>query len=286
VSQHDREAVERADSEVLEFYRRNPFNWAAAPDAVAAQIRKQNSVLKYPPLAELLASGSLRVLDVGCGAGWLTNSVVFHTRASAIGIDFNPVAIQFAKRTAQALGVGSIFHVADLLRWVPSAIPDVVVSIGVLHHTSDCIAGLRRVFRELIGPGGHALIGLYHKYGRKPFLEHFEKMKCSGASEGQMYQRFRLLFGTQALDESHCRSWFLDQVMHPRESQHSLSELIPVLSECDMELLGTSFSNFAPITNLAGQLRDEIDIESVARESLDKNRYFPGFFVIWARRKQ
>ena len=68
-------------------------------------------------------------------------------------IDFNPVAIERARSVAQALGVSVAFNVADLfLHEIPPV--DVVVSVGVLHHTDDCQAAVRRVCQAFVKPGG------------------------------------------------------------------------------------------------------------------------------------
>jgi len=269
---------------VLEFYRTAPFNASESPAAMATQIRAHNAALAYPPLDELLLPGQ-RVLDAGCGTGWLTNSIAYHCGCTAVGIDFNPTAIEFAQATAQALDVPSTFEVADLFLWEPASCFQVVVSLGVLHHTDDCEAGLRHLFCNALCPGGSALIGLYHSYGRRPFLEHFATMKSAGASEEQMLDRFRALFGPQKIDETHCRSWFRDQVLHPHETQHSLKELMPIIQGCSLELVSTSLNDFQPISKVQEILDAEPTWEDVARERLASNRYFPGFFVFLARKR-
>ena len=42
---------------------------------------------------------------------------------------------------------------------------DMVISNGVLHHTSDPFLAFETISR-LVKPGGYILVGLYHRYGR------------------------------------------------------------------------------------------------------------------------
>lgn len=246
---------------------------------MAAEIRSRDPILEYPQLVPLLGPGTA-VLDVGCGTGWFGNALAYHYDCPIVGIDFNPVAVEFARRTAAALGVESTFHPADLFLWEPEAKFDVVVSLGVLHHTNDCEAALDRLLRVFVRPRGHALVGLYHRYGRRPFLEHFDRLRSAGASEAQLYEEFRTLFGSQPVDADHCRSWFRDQVLHPHETQHTLRELLPVIQRSGAAVVSTSLNGFQPVTDWTSVLDAEPAQETVGLARLAARRYFPGFFVV------
>jgi hypothetical protein len=67
----------------------------------------------------------------------------------------------------------------------------IATSIGVLHHTDDCLSGIAHIGKTLVGEDGRMFIGLYHAFGHRPFLSHFEKMRRNGASEDAMYAEFR-----------------------------------------------------------------------------------------------
>ena len=167
-----------ANPDVLEFYKALPFNLRESVASSAEAIRSQDPRLAYPVLRPLLHSNT-RVLDVGCGAGWFANSVNYRCGCPVTGIDFNPVAVGRAKEVARALDLSTEFQVADLFQFAPPEPFDLVVSLGVLHHTDNCAAAVRRVC-EFVKPGGHVFIGLYHKYGREPFLNHFRDMRTTG----------------------------------------------------------------------------------------------------------
>lgn len=57
------------------------------------------------------------------------------------------------------------------------------------------------------------VIGLYHRCGRHPFIDHFAVMKRGGATEDEMSRRLRALENPPR-DESHLRSWFRDRLQH------------------------------------------------------------------------
>jgi 2-polyprenyl-3-methyl-5-hydroxy-6-metoxy-1,4-benzoquinol methylase len=99
-----------------------------------------------------------------------------------LGVDFNPHAIERARAVATELDLKSEFFCQDLFEFAEKGRPeeerfDLIVSLGVLHHTKNCIEGLRRIIENLLMEKGYFFVSLYHKYGREPFLEYFEELK-------------------------------------------------------------------------------------------------------------
>jgi 2-polyprenyl-3-methyl-5-hydroxy-6-metoxy-1,4-benzoquinol methylase len=270
-----------ANPDVLAFYKTLPFNFRDSVAKSAEAIRSQDPCLAYPILRPLLNSDT-RMLDVGCGAGWFANSISRHYGCAVTGIDFNPVAVERARQVAHTLGLSTKFEVADLFLYAPLERFDLVVSLGVLHHTDSCAAAARRVC-ELVKPGGHIFIGLYHKYGRQPFLEHFRIMREQGASEEAMFARYKQLHsGLQ--DDTLLLSWFRDQVLHPHETQHTLEEILPIIMGAGMKLVSTSINRFADITSVEKLYSEERKQREIAEQRLKQNQYFTGYFVLLARK--
>ncbi len=272
-----------ANPAVLEFYKTLPFNIRESVEASVEAIRQTDHVSAYPVLRPLLRRG-VRVLDVGCGTGWFSNSLAYHYNVAVTGLDFNPVAVERAREVAAAMKLSTVFIVADLFRFEPSEPFDLVVSLGVLHHTDNCQAAVRRVCNRFVRPGGHVLIGLYHAFGRKPLRDHFQVMKDRGATEEEMLERYRQLH-SQIKDETLLVSWFRDQVLHPHETQHTMAEMMPILKETGMELVATSINHFQPIESLAALFEEEKKYHDLAVQRLKDNQYFTGFFIFLARKQ-
>ncbi len=272
-----------ANSEVLEFYKELPFNYKLSVKEHVNAIIEQDAVAAYPALAFLLEPG-VSVLEVGCGAGWLSNNMAYHYSSPVVGIDFNPKVIERAQEVARTMKLNTSFHVADLFLYEPEIQYDIVVSLGVLHHTNNCHAAIQRLCKNFVRPGGYVMIGLYHTYGRQPFLDHFDEIKASGATEEEMLAQYRELH-SNLNDEVHLVSWFRDQVLHPHETQHTLEEITPILKDSDMELVSTSINRFRPIESLEELFDEERKYRDLAVERLQQKQYFPGFFVFLAHKK-
>jgi SAM-dependent methyltransferase len=269
---------------VLNFYKTLPFNITESPDAMAKEIRMLNSVNEYPPLTQILKPGA-RVIDIGCGAGWLSNSIAYYYKSNVLGLDINPIAITFAKDVASALKTKAEFEQTNLMTFEVERPFDIVVSIGVLHHTADCMGALRHLCLKLVRPRGFVFVGMYHSYGRRPFLEHFKKMERQGADEQIMADEFARLIKNQPIDRTHLISWFRDQVLHPHETQHTLQECVDVLRESNMEYLVSSIDDYTSLGNAELAIQHEKTLEDEGINALRQNRYFPGFFCVLARRR-
>ncbi|RVU27843.1 class I SAM-dependent methyltransferase [Streptomyces antnestii] len=93
-----------------------------------------------PLLAVIRAAGSadgpLRVVDVGCGLGylvrWLAASGVLGPDVDLVGVDFNAALVREAERLARAEGLPCRFVRGDAFALDEPA--TVYVSTGVLHH--------------------------------------------------------------------------------------------------------------------------------------------------------
>ena len=274
----------KTGSKVLEFYKELPFNYRETIKEHVKAIKRQNSVNAYPELQKLLEKKKTTILEVGCGVGWLSNALAYYHKCLVTGLDFNPVAIDRAKEISHSLKTDVDFHVGNLFEFNHEAPVDLVVSLGVLHHTGDCTGAVRRVCQEFVKPGGHVFIGLYHSYGREPFLNHFKQMQESGASEDDMLNRFRDLDPRFKDDETHLRSWFRDQVLHPHETQHTLEEICPILDDCGMALVSTSINRFQEIVSRESLWEQEKTYRALGEERLAAGQYFSGFFIFLARK--
>ena len=170
----------------------------------------------------------------------------------------------------------------------------VVNSLGVLHHTHDCHAALVRI-AQLVAPNGFLHVGLYHRYGRRPFLELFRPHReayWAAATEAErvaVEEQARQLYqelNPSVTDPTLLRSWCRDQVFHPHETQHTFEEVYEWLSACGFECLATSLNQYLTPADWRELFQEEQKLYELSyHRNVRERRYFPGFFVVLAKRR-
>ncbi len=114
------------------------------------------------PLLDVLARTTehLRVVDIGCGMGFLLRWVAAHGRlgpnVELVGCDFNPTLIRAAQALAEEERLACEFRVANAFTLERSA--DIYISSGVLHHFRG--EDLDRFFAMQAKAGARAMLHL------------------------------------------------------------------------------------------------------------------------------
>lgn len=112
------------------------------------------------------ASSGLRVLDVGCGNGYVLSRYAMHG-AEVFGVDITETALKLTRARFSYLDLP-----CELKRTDGNELPfesnyfDVVCSMGVLHHIEDPRPMVREIHRVL-KPGGKIILMLYYKFSWK-----------------------------------------------------------------------------------------------------------------------
>jgi len=285
---------------VRAFYEELPFNYAESVEEQTAALQAHNQVSIYRPLHAVLRSahGTGRVLDVGCGAGWFVNSVAYWYGHEVCGVDLCPRPLERARATARALGVASRvrFEEVDFLSppdWLRCERFDVVSSLGAMHHMRDCEQAVRTA-ASLVRPGGWLHIGLYHRHGRAPLLEHFRDIahawRTAAGDEARRQIEMEGLTRWKLLQhgpysDTFLLSWFRDQVLHPHETQWTLGELLSWFRDEGVEPLSTSLDHFSERSDWRSVVAAEPAQADAAHARLRESRYFPGFFTLLGRKR-
>jgi len=267
---------------VKAFYEELPFNYSGNPEETCKDV-SANPIVGYPDLDRILKSGQIAsFLEVGCGVGWLCNSVALHYDIPIEAMDLTEKAIERAKAVADRLDIGSKtrFQCANLYDFNPGKTFDMVTSIGVLPAVADPKMAFMHISR-FVASKKYIYLGFYHHYGRKVFREMFDNI-LEKQGEKAAWSHYKAIHPLG--DETLMRSWFRDQVVHPHEVWHTLEEVVDWLNESDFRLVSTSINKFREFNSIAELVDMEKDYEALShRANYVENRYFPGFFTILAR---
>jgi SAM-dependent methyltransferase len=206
---------------VQQFYEKTPFpNYDGLDSRDSLRRKARDGVLAR--LVDEQISHTARILEVGCGTGQLTNFLAMGRGRTAVGADLCMNSLKLAKEFRDRFSINhAYFTQIDLFRPPFAAASfDVVISNGVLHHTSDC-AGAFRSIATLVKPGGVIIIGLYNWLGRLPTLWARWLIDKFGEAGALLDHRLR-----HKGEEARREAWFMDQYKHPHETRHSIDDVL------------------------------------------------------------
>jgi 2-polyprenyl-3-methyl-5-hydroxy-6-metoxy-1,4-benzoquinol methylase/uncharacterized protein YbaR (Trm112 family) len=207
---------------VKAFYEEHPFpNYDDIDSDTSLAEKAQRGVLAR--LMDDQIPRNARVLEVGCGTGQLSNFLGMQSSRRVVGSDMCLHSLRLAKEFRDRWSIrGANFMQMNLFKpALKTASFDVVMSMGVLHHTADPKGAFESIARVL-KPGGVIIIGLYNKIGRLPTDMRRFLFRVGGDALSFLDSHMR----DRRYNEERKRAWFLDQYKHPHESKHTFSEVI------------------------------------------------------------
>ena len=218
---------------VKAFYEENPFpNYDNVESSFTLRQKARTGIF-----AQLLDDNvplTAKVLEVGCGTGQLSNFLGECTTRTVLGVDLCLNSLRLAQNFKLRNGLQNVsFYQINLFR--PPLRPegfDVVISNGVLHHTSDPFGGFKSIVR-LLKKGGVILVGLYNTYGRLPTDFRRTLIRIFGDRAAVLDPHLR----KRALNEGKRRAWLFDQYKHPHESKHTYGEVLKWFEQCGIEFI-------------------------------------------------
>lgn len=206
---------------VKEFYEETPFPNYDDLDSRDSLRRKARQGV-FARLLDEQIPNTATVLEVGCGTGQMTNFLAMGWGRTCVGADLCLNSLRLAKSFRDRFSIKNA-HFIQMNLFRPAVKPaafDVVISNGVLHHTSDCAAAFRSIV-PLVRSGGFIIVGLYNWLGRLPTLWRRWLIEKFGAGGALLDPRLRGKGETARQG-----AWFMDQYRHPHETKHSIDEVL------------------------------------------------------------
>lgn len=213
-------------TDIRNFYEETPFPDYDNFESIESLVRKTQEGVFARLLNEQIPFGA-RILECGCGTGQLSNFLSVANR-TVVGTDLCINSLKMASDFKIKCSLKNVkFLQMNLFKpCFRKENFDLVISNGVLHHTSDPFLGLKSI-SNLVRPGGYLLIGLYHQYGR--MWTDFRRFVFNVTGNRLKFLDNRLQSSSKISQEKK-NSWFNDQYKNPYESKHTINELMSWLN--------------------------------------------------------
>ena len=254
-------ASEGVTETVKAFYERTLFPNYGRFEHVGDLIEKARTGIFARLLDEQLPY-NVRILEVGCGTGQLSNFLGLAQR-SVFGTDMSVGSLKLAQEFKTKHHLERIgFYQMNLFKPVfkEETFP-VVICQGVLHHTNDPLGGFRTICR-LVQKGGYIIIGLYNVYGRISTDIRRVVIRIFGKSAGYLDPYLQ----REDVGEEVREAWFCDQYLHPHESKHTFGEVIKWFSQNDF-IFVNSIPKLLPFSRFSDN--EKLFIENKIGSGLD-----------------
>jgi SAM-dependent methyltransferase len=216
---------------VKAFYEETPFPNYDDFDSVASLAVKARRG-RFAKLLDDQVPPGTRIIECGSGTGQLSNFLSVSNR-QVFATDMCLNSLRLGQGFARRHGLARV-HFVQMNLFRPVFKPGsfhLVISNGVLHHTSDPFLAFRSI-AQLVKPGGFILIGLYHRYGRLITDARRVLFRLTG-------NRWKSVDPNLRMDSSEAKkeAWFADQYRHPHESKHTIGEALGWLSAVGFEFV-------------------------------------------------
>jgi tetratricopeptide (TPR) repeat protein/2-polyprenyl-3-methyl-5-hydroxy-6-metoxy-1,4-benzoquinol methylase len=239
---------------VQQQYEEHPYpRWvkaAAQPpfDSIDAHLRDLFPLAAFRPLNR---GDGMSILCAGCGTG--QESIEAARRfpgARVLAIDLSRASLGYAVRKTREAGLQNIDYAhADIMKLgALGRTFDVILSVGVLHHLADPVAGWKELV-SLLRPGGFMRLGLYSELARRMILAarrlivergyaadavDIRRLRETLMSPGADPEWAQLTGFTDFFVTSECR----DLLFHVQEHRYTLLQIKEILQELRLNFIG------------------------------------------------
>jgi len=154
--------ITHKSDQVKDFYNKHPF----PGPYTANSVKEYTGQNRYISFISDAITHSRRVLDAGCGTGFISNYLAkTYPTKNFTAVDFAD-SIDHAVKIKDQLNTPNLkFIKQDLTRFDTENSFDTIICQGVLHHIPDHKQTLSRL-KNMLSSNGIFIIGLYHPWGK------------------------------------------------------------------------------------------------------------------------
>ena len=176
------------------------------------------------------------VLDAGCGTGEIACSLATHAK-KVVGIDLSKASLAHAKMLVKKYQLKNIeFIEKDAFELDAREKFDVIVSLGMLHHTYNPKKGFE-IVSSCVKKDGIFIMGFYHSLGGiKQRVQKFLVGLFAGERPEKKLQFIEWYLGKKL--GNHQRAFWADRIANPREQYYRISEIKKWFEENGFEVMG------------------------------------------------
>jgi tetratricopeptide (TPR) repeat protein/2-polyprenyl-3-methyl-5-hydroxy-6-metoxy-1,4-benzoquinol methylase len=287
---------------VRQQYEENPYpRWIKLPRAEKARslesyLRHQFPFASFRPIPK---GGAIDILIAGCGTGQESiETAQQFPEAQVLAVDLSLSSLSYAKRKTNERGLKNVEYAQADITQLGSVgrMFDIIVSVGVLHHLADPMAGLRELV-ALLRPGGLMLLGLYSERARQSVVaaRRFiaERGYASTATDIRRCRQDLMAFESGGLFKqltsfrdfyatSECR----DLLFHVQEGRLTLPQIKAMLSDLDLDFIGFLLEP-QPVHRYKGCFPEDIPLTNLDYWNDFETRFpqtFIGSYVFWVQK--
>lgn len=180
--------MDAISKKVKEMYEKYPY---PSPVPMKKDVSELANLIKLFSSECRYSLENKAVLDAGTGTGHrLCNLASSYTNCNFTGIDFSERSIKIAKELAKKQGINNInFKIENLLHKLTSSEKfDTILCMGVLHHLSDPLVGLKNLCSVLKDYG----ILFFYVYGKLGSRQRMMRKKIVSLLAGKNKDNYKL----------------------------------------------------------------------------------------------
>jgi len=259
----------------IEFYSKAPFPNYTETDDILSILEKGEKNYLTREFKKFIGFNK-KILEVGCGTGQSSLYFAIGNNNKVFALDPTLESIKLGYDFSKKNNIENILFVnADIFDDIfKHEVFDFIWTNGVLHHTKNPSLAFE-IITKYLKKQGYILVGLYNKYGRLRTIFRRFLYKIFGNFILKILdpsiRRFKKGNNQQT------KAWIRDQYEHPRESLHTLDEVLIWFDKNNIE-----FINSIPSCCLQNSDNQQLFKKNLKGGGSKLTRFFSQIFMLFS----